>query len=51
MPVLYCVTLWGACFLHFLQKFFLALGMFTCVEEGGEARQRQVAASRHEAKP
>ena len=21
--------------LHFLQKVFLALGMFTCVEEGG----------------
>ena len=33
---MYCVTLWGACFLHFLQKLFLALGMFTCdVEKEG----------------
>ena len=37
--------------MHFLQKFFLALGMFTCVEEGGEARQRQVAASRARQSP
>ena len=32
--------------MHFLQKFFLALGMFTCVEEGWGGVSRQVAASR-----
>ena len=38
LPVLYCVTLCAACFLHFLQYVFLPFGTFTCAQD---ARRRQ----------
>lgn len=47
LPVLYCVTLCAACFLHFLQYVFFAFGTFTCAARAASARcARQAATAR-----
>mmetsp|Transcript_20435 Transcript_20435/g.46895 ORF Transcript_20435/g.46895 Transcript_20435/m.46895 type:complete len:149 (+) Transcript_20435:122-568(+) len=38
LPVLYCDTLWGVCFLHLRQYVLLVLGMFTMAVVGNLTR-------------